>query len=113
MSAPLLDSPARTGRAARRAGLLAIALVAAAIPAASRAKGGAFRDTAHGRKDTGVLRVPGLVRGACAHCHGSPRDRAGRRIDGRGHTQLFAPSDNELCVRCHQSATGSWLGARP
>jgi predicted CXXCH cytochrome family protein len=113
MSAPSLDSPARTGRAARRAGLLAIALVAASIPTASRAKGGAFRDTAHGRKDTGVLRVPGLVRGACAHCHGSPRDRTGRKIDGRGHTQLFAVNDNELCARCHEAAAGSWLGTRP
>lgn len=86
------------------------ALLLAAAPGLAAAKGGAFRESAHGRRDTGVLRVQGVPRGECSHCHGAPRDAGGRREEGHGHVQLFSPNENALCASCHARATGSWLG---
>ena len=98
------------GRDTLALGLLALAL-ALALPGTAAGKNGAYRDSAHGRRDTGVLRLPGTARGECIHCHGSPRDAAGQRPDGRGHTALFSAA-NELCIGCHDRAAGSWFGAR-
>jgi predicted CXXCH cytochrome family protein len=92
------------------AALLAAAAIAL-LPAPTAAKGGAYPRSAHGKRDTGVMRVPGLARGECGHCHGAPRDALGRKVDeGRGHAQLFSPNDNALCVRCHVAPASSWLG---
>jgi predicted CXXCH cytochrome family protein len=105
--------PARTTRRRWRALAVALLVGAAASPAGAGAKGGAFRDSPHGRRDSGVQRVPGQRRGACAQCHGSPRDAAGGRVEGgRGHTKLFAPNDNGLCFTCHKAglAVGTFLG---
>lgn len=88
--------------------LAAVALFALAAPAS--ATNGAFRESAHGRRDTGVLRIPGLPRGECSHCHGAPRDALGHRAEGSGHAQLFALNDNALCARCHARTSASWLG---
>lgn len=85
----------------------------AALPLAAFGSGGAFAVSAHGRRDTGVLRVPGLPRGECGHCHGAPRDAMGRKPDeGRAHAELFAANDDALCVSCHERPAGSWLGER-
>lgn len=94
-----------------RALLVAAAFAAAPAPAAAR--GGAYARSAHGRRETGVVRVPGLARGECGHCHGAPRDALGRKADeGSGHAQLFARNDNALCVRCHEPPASSWQGER-
>jgi predicted CXXCH cytochrome family protein len=89
---------------------LALALVLA-IPAVTLATGGAYRESPHGSRATGVFRVPGARRGECAQCHGSPLDPQGRRPrDGR-HAGLFAPNDNGLCLSCHRpTGGGRFLG---
>jgi predicted CXXCH cytochrome family protein len=87
---------------------LAALLAAAAQPAA--AGGGAFKDSAHGNKDTGVRRVPGLRRGECGHCHGAASEPTGRRGEGSGHAKLFVANDNSLCTSCHMRPGASWLG---
>jgi predicted CXXCH cytochrome family protein len=86
--------------------------VLAGVPVGALAKGGAYQESAHGNRQTGVLRVAGVPRGECAHCHGSPRDTAGRKPDGSGHTRLYAPNDNSLCLGCHARTAGTWLGER-
>jgi predicted CXXCH cytochrome family protein len=88
----------------------ALAVLLLGAPRAVLAAGGAFKDSAHGNKDTGVRRVPGLPRGECGHCHGAAADPAGRRSDGAGHAKLFLPNDNALCTGCHRRPGASWLG---
>lgn len=104
--------PGSSSRGKRRGGLLAAAAVACALLAPAGAAGkGAYRESAHGRVDSGVLRVPGLKRGECTHCHGAARD-ASERGPGkrRGHAGLFAGNDNALCQSCHGSPAGTYLG---
>jgi predicted CXXCH cytochrome family protein len=100
----------RARRAPRRAALAAVVALAT-LPSITGAKNGAFRDSAHGSRETGVRRVPGVPRGECAHCHGAPRDAAGRKEPG-GHARLFAQNDNALCFECHRTPRGSWIGDR-
>jgi predicted CXXCH cytochrome family protein len=87
-----------------------LAVLLAALPAAARAGGGAFKDSPHGNKETGVRRVPGLPRGDCGHCHGAARDPTGRRGDGGGHARLAGGNDNGLCTGCHKHPGPSYLG---
>ena len=87
-----------------------LAVLVAVLPAAALAVGGAFKDSPHGNKDTGVRRVPGLPRGDCGHCHGAAKDPSGRRGDGSGHAKLFGANDNSLCLGCHQRPGPSYLG---
>lgn len=105
--------PARQRRRPR-AGLAALVAAGLLLPAAAAlARGGAYRESAHGDPATGVLRAPGLRRGECANCHGTPAPERRRQAGaGRGHRALFAPNDNGLCLTCHRrpGAGGSWLG---
>lgn len=78
-----------------RASLTAAWVVLLAIPAAVAA--GTYAETAHGNAERGVLRTPGLARGACAHCHASERG-APRLAKG-----LWRENDNELCFTCHRT----------
>ncbi len=105
------ERAARVPGAGRDALALALLALALGLPGAVAAKNGAYRDAAHGRRDTGVVRLVGTARGECIHCHGAPRDAAGQRPDGRWHTALFSAA-NDLCLGCHERAAGSWLGAR-
>ncbi len=111
MTAPLV-TPSGKARIARRSAARTIALVLAVSPSLADAKRGAFRDSPHGRQDTGVQRVPGQPRGACAHCHGAPRQGNARRSEGNGHSQQIALRENELCLGCHSTPSGTWLGNR-
>ena len=86
------------------------AVVLTAAPAGAWGKGGAFKDSPHGNRETGVRRVPGLPRGDCGHCHGAAREATGRRSDGTGHAKLFVANDNSLCAGCHLRPAGSYLG---
>lgn len=88
------------------------AILLALLPSAAGAKGGAFRDSAHGSRTAGVLRLPGVPRGECAHCHGGPASGRAGGSDGRAHAGLFAPNDNALCTGCHGAPAGAWLGER-
>jgi predicted CXXCH cytochrome family protein len=98
------------GRALRGGGVAAAVALALASPCGAEAKG-TYRDSPHGKRETGVLRVPGLKRGDCTHCHGASRD-AGERGAGkrRSHAGLFSPNDNALCLSCHRSQEGTYLG---
>jgi predicted CXXCH cytochrome family protein len=66
--------------------------------------GGVYRMTAHGDSAAGVLRVEGLPRGDCAHCHEfhgtdvSPFD-----------FMLWREDDNDLCFTCHSTESSSGI----
>lgn len=91
--------------AAVRAALLLVALAAGGTALAQ----GTYRQSPHGSRDSGVLRIPGLKRGECTHCHGSPRGAGRGPTERRGHAGLFA-SGNALCAACHRTSTASFLG---
>lgn len=78
-------------------------LVLLAAPAAATA--GTYAQSAHGDPSRGVLRAPGVARGACAHCHVSGKEV---RRQAKG---LWRDNDNELCFSCHR--TGDLDGVFP
>lgn len=90
--------------------LAAATLLVVLSPRPAAAKGGAFRESAHGQRASGVQRVPWIARGECSHCHGRPRNAVGERSEGEGHARLFLANDNPLCVSCHAHPAGTWLG---
>jgi predicted CXXCH cytochrome family protein len=108
VSRPRPAAPGRRRLLGPLAAALALGLLAA--PGGAAARNGAWRESAHGDRQRGVARVPGLPRGECGHCHGAPRDAGGRKADGNGHTGLFSPDENGLCLECHRRAAGGWLG---
>ncbi len=103
----------QTRRLLWRAASLVVASGLALAPAAAAAKQNAFRETPHGDRVKGVLRVRGARPGACVNCHGAPKQGAAARAGGGGHMSLYLPNDNGLCADCHAITTRSarsWLG---
>jgi predicted CXXCH cytochrome family protein len=91
-------------------GLAGLALfVILGAPPRAAATSGAYRESPHGSRTTGVLRSPG-ARGDCVHCHGGSKDPRARFASPM--KQSFTPTGNDDCISCHDTpARGpSWLG---
>lgn len=75
------------------------------------ASAGAFRDTKHGSRTSGVQRATDVPRGSCVNCHSG---HSSTEASARAETlNLFAPNDDNLCFNCHldASAHGTWGGS--
>lgn len=89
------SSEATAGATLRMIGIVPVLFLAAT----ALASGGAFRSTAHGDREKGVLRRDDALRGSCIQCH----EQHGKREGGRQSSQgLFAPSET-LCFECHSN----------
>jgi predicted CXXCH cytochrome family protein len=86
----------------------AVALAGLLLAGLAEATGGAYGQTGHGDAERGVLRLRGVRRGDCRHCHA--RQAGSVAPAGKGQVPLFAQNDNQLCLGCHRTSAGSFPG---